>query len=543
MLNKKYLCVLVTVALFGCGSQEEAPTETNTEPTIQLEKTSVSLEEGAVLEVPFAALDKETSYESLQIAVDATGQPENSGIFEVNKAEKKFIYKAPWLTNSVKSIDTGAQLVVTDSAGNKKSARLSVKVLDKTDVVKLRVTPPAQSFGFEKTQTENRLNLFVMESQPNVVVQYSTTENDADDLTIDYSVTQNKYVFKNDITPSSKDKGFDLSLNLPNIDEPSVQFTLNASAKDNDGISENIVSITVINDVKLQWAAGNSEFISEKDGAQLKFVSSEKNTYPSTVTVSITDLNGKPLQDDVPYTLNKSTQTITFGTQPPIVGDVTRLVTLTVSNEIKNAVGEVYVAKSTLSAPFLFKDDRDNSFEEQLNVFNKQVSWLENMGVRADESRLGAVVAKHLFLKNLIDDVQANEIHNRSEELFEANIVQLKDLVRITRDVIASGSPQEKKDAMDKFSAEFKNIGKPVRELLGSKINELIESQGAARVQLKPVFGSAVFTEINSGAMLSHYVGNYEYGQYLDPQKKDWGYFPGYEYLDVVDITNSYCFN
>lgn len=549
----RFSAVALALVLAGCGSQEETPApDVNKAPTLTLEKTSITLNEGEVVEIPFSAIDEETAYNGLSFSIDTSGQPEGSGVFEVDAVNKKFIYRAPWIVKHLdssgkpapKTVNTAAALVVTDAGGAKASVRLNVVVNDKNEPVKITMTPPAQAFGYEKTQTPTLLNLFVMESQTGAQFKYAVAETDADDLTVsEPEVGTNKYVFKNDIKAGNASGGFAFTFDVPSIDEASAQFTLTAKVADNDGTAVAVANITIVNEVKLQWAAGTPTEILESGGTQLRYISSEKNTYPAAVSVEITDLNGAPLQEDVPFTLNKTAQTITFPSQPSFIGDKTRLVTLTFSNEVKNASGEVFVAKTKLSTPFVFKDNRDDSFEEQLSVFNKQVSWLENLSTRADEERIGGVVAQHLFLNGLVTHAAAAVIHEQSSQLFSEDVKALNVLAQTTRSALSSGTSEDKVKALRLFSTQFNKIGTAARQFIDERLKSVVAANGADKVKIKAPQLDNIFVELSAGAMVSHYVGNGVYGQYVDAQKKQWAYFPGYEYLDVVDITNNFCMN
>jgi hypothetical protein len=532
------VALLVSGALFitAC-SKEEQPPVPNTPPSIVFETSSLSVNEGDVLRIPFSVTDAETSVQDLRVTLNLNDM---QGDVRVDRSTNELVYTAPWVSEGTGFSETFI-VDVFDSENLTSSGSVTVSVQDINDPVKIVITPPQLSFGFENTQTDTNLSLFFPEEKE-LVVEFSINEPDADIVTVDYGVTEG-VVFRNQITPTLSENSAlaTLSLPIPDIQEPSETFALQLTVMDGDDTVDAIVNVTVINKVALAWRPNQTSDISESSGGSLIYNMSEPYAYPAEYTVSFHELNGDPVERPINYSFTPANGTVTFGEQDGFLGDRQIVMNLSVSNIITSASGEEFRETVELSRTLVLRDDRDDGFSSLTEQFYDTFEQLTTSNERDEEGRVVSIVGSYLYLNRLVTKSEREVFVTHASTVYTDEITALTSAGATLSNRLNSGeSGPGIESSIESFFYDLKSMGKDTRTYVSEYINTLDNGSVAQGLPFNlPSMNSEIFV---ASSELSHYVGNKRYGFYVDQAKTDWEFTAEYAYLDVVNYTDSFCF-
>lgn len=531
------LTAMTAVFITGC-SNEESPSEpvVNEAPSITLSSQSLSVDEGDVVELDFNVVDDTTSYENMTISVSGESEDDVS----VDKENKKIFFTARWLSER-KVASTSFNITASDSSGMKNDIDVSVNINDIDEVVSTKVTPPSQGFGYENTQTDSDINIWIFEGQDNVVFSYEVTENDGDALSSGFALSNNEVVFENDVEMSFGESGsIDVSFNIPEINTPSENFILQTSVEDNDGVALANANITVVNEVNVSWNQESTREISEENGGLLIFDINENEDYSAEMSVYLTDENGEELGFELPYEFNPSERSIRFNRSPGFLGDRNVVVNLSVSNEIGNGAGEFYKAETVSTLSIIAKDDRDDGFFSYLSNFNGAVELFNTLKDRDDELRVASSIGTYLLLKDYVQLSDYSALKANVSGLVDVEIEELSlSISEINAKIDAGESADEIIPMIDRFASDLEMFGSTAREQIRDFHQNVIDSKGEG--EFLPVINVGGGLK-QAGSTYSHYVGNDSYGYFVDETESDWEWLPGYNYLAVANVIDVFCF-
>ena len=182
--SRALLAVSIALALTAC-SEEAVPPEENTAPSFTLSGTSVSVNEGATVEVPFTLSDSHSSVEDLTITIDDSTL---SGDVSIDKENMVVRYVAPWIREG-DGLTENFNLTAKDPQGASTIVNLAVDVQDINSPVSVKINPPQNAIGYQNTQTDSSLS-FVYPESSNIEIVYDLEEEDADYLSVDFSVSE-----------------------------------------------------------------------------------------------------------------------------------------------------------------------------------------------------------------------------------------------------------------------------------------------------------------------------------------------------------------
>jgi hypothetical protein len=541
-MNSKYhkliLATAVAASLAGC-SKEEAPVTPaeNRAPNLTVKDagSQVELLEGEQVVFTFNAIDAEDDYDALTVQLDDS---DAQGSFVLDVSAKTITYTAPVLRDE-KSLNDGASVVVRDSKGLlSERVSLSLRVLDENSPVSLAVTPPTSAYGFADTQRPDYVNVMVDETVGTISFTYDISEQDNDDVELDYNVVSDDLVFDNDIVPemSADNTRLTLTMPIPSIDTPYETFVLTVIATDNDNAVSTSSMVNIINTPALTWRSGNPTVISERDGARFRFNNSESEGYPASYSSSITYADGSELDIELNYRVDSQTGELVIDPVEGFQGDRDVAVSIFMSNVISRDGEEDYVHVTELSQTLTLKDDRDDDYESQVSTFDTQKTWLSNVKFRKDESRVAAALLTHAHLTGRIESPSKTVLMEAVDQALLDEYASLDARVIEIEAKIAAGKPEgEIKADLASFSTALHAVGKDARRLINEWQHTLSDN---------PLGTLSIATQakVTVTKRLTAYVGNEAYGYYDDEEKTSWVFAPEYRYLDVVNILDEFCF-
>ncbi|MEG3764868.1 hypothetical protein [Alteromonas sp. 14N.309.X.WAT.G.H12] len=549
-LNLKNLPLLsvaavITLALSGCSeeSDDTATTTADDAPTLSINDYSSSVDEGDVITIGYNADDDNEADPTITIASsDLQG--------DVVVGSHLIQYTAPWLDED-DSITETFTIVATDSSGQTTKEEVSLTVSDIDDPVSLTVSPPSQARGFENTQTDTLLNFWIDEGQEAVTISYELKEADADLLLVSYSLSDESFIFENNIAATQETVGdtttVKLSFALPEIvdtsstvSESSEDVSLTLSVDDGDDIVSAVVNMTVVNVVDLGWASGNPSTISESDGGVLTYTSSESDSYSGEYIVDLFDEDGNEI--DLDFDLDTEARTITFGENEGIIGDQVVEVVIQHVNVISNAAGEDYDATFSASKTITIIDDRDDSFLSLEEQYETNLTLFSDIRTRRDEDRVASAAASYLFLNGWVDESESESFKTQVSLLLDEETEELVDLAdQIDDGLNGDGDTESTEALMEDFSDALYGFGATARKYM----TEQMEAYEAMESNVDKDLGLGVLSQAGTAYLydetyVTHYVGNPNYGHY--EADDEWVFDSTYGYLAVADITDSYCF-
>lgn len=537
-MNRKFkmatLCASIMLITQGCGSSEddEVVSTTNSAPVITVSSSDNVVDEGAELEIPFNVIDAEDLYSALLFSLDVSS---TEGSVSIDKDEKVVRYQAPWLTSD-SSLNDGFSLIVRDTQGSKSEVVVSVVVNDLDEPVEVVALPPTQAFGYESTQTDTYLEMYVYEGETDVVFKYNITETDADEVEVS-DIEVESPLYNNFITQEATADGMTLTLDIPEITTASSDTEISFTVSDGDSSGSIAVKalLTIINKVELAWTSAPSKVL-ESTGAAFVFETSEDDSYQATYSAEVTYANGDPLDFDLPYSL--SDQTVTFDVSDGFQGDKNLLLTVTVQNTISGVPQDDFIESTVLSQTFTAVDDRDDGFTESSATFDTNKSLFTSYSSREDDVRVASALSKLWMLKSKMTNSERSELLSNASALMDEEITALDASIETIEALLAEGeSDSTVTTAMSEFDADLHQLGKSVRDLLVS--TEVAIKDTGATVTFKAPSDLSDSQTINT--YLSHYVGNTKYGYYDGTET--WVFSPSYKYLDVVNVFDDYCFD
>jgi hypothetical protein len=529
------LCASILLATQGCGSSEsdeDTVATVNSPPVLSVALSDNSVDEGAVIVIPFNVIDAEDSFSEISMSLDVSN---TKGDVTIDKSAKVIRYQAPWLTDpSIKVISDGFSVIAKDSKGSRVEVPVPIVVNDINDPVKVVAIPPSQAFGFAETQTDSYYEMYIYEGEKNVTFKYNITENDADSIsTPDISVKSPLYL--NNITPEAAEggSGFSLKMDIPEINTPSANTEISFSVSDGDTNVQVQALITIINKVKLEWVSVANQ-VSESKGAVFVFKTSESESYNVSYSVDVTYPDGSPIDFDFPYTLKD--KTVTFSPSEGFQGNKNLVVHVTAQNTIDGVPQADFIEKTVLSQTIVAVDDRDDGFFLGMDEFDANKSLFNSYAERKDDVRVASAISKLWMLNGKMTNKERSGFLINANSVMAQEIAVLDDSLSSIEEMLANGdSGQDVVSAMSHFNTDIRKLGKQVRDLL--VITELAVKSNGTTVSFKAPSDPSAATTVND--FLTHYVGNSKYGYYNG--SKEWLFNPAYKYMQAVNIFDEYC--
>jgi hypothetical protein len=531
--RKLALVTALSVAISACGSEEtqEEP-RVNANPTVSI-KGEALINEGESRSFTLNAIDDVQSYDALKIELITN---EAKGSVRLDKAAKRVIYDAAWITD-VKSVQDSFEIKVTDADGGITTVRQEINVIDLNEPVNVLLTPPSQAFGYENTSTDSEMTMWIMEGEEPAVFRYAITENDGDELTVDYDISSP--FFRNNITPVMSDTGEEMSiaLTIPQIiNVPSQTFDLSVTVEDNDAPAAILAHVVIVNQVSLNWLPGDATSLSEATGGEFKFSSSEDGDYPGNYVVELS-IDGEPLDFNLPYRLDASSGLIVFGASEGFLGDQPLNVKITLSNEIQSG-GDSYLSSTVLEKTVILEDDRDDDFTVYNNAFEKQITWFQSVKLRRDESRIAQIVTQYWMMNEWVTLKEKKNIIVEIARLLEVEYASIEaDIVLINQQLGNTLTP-ELQVLLDDFSIAIYDLGNAAKDHLQDQHDQLVASDPERTMGTGPLLRGGEAKEI--GETLTQYIGNQGYGYFEDDNTR-WVFLPEYAYLDTVNVLDPTC--
>lgn len=539
---RKFSLPLILIALAGCSTEEaEQPsTGENTAPQISAAANAATINEGESVTFPFNVVDDNTGYSSLKFKLITEN---TQGKFSLDVAGKSISYEAPMLRGSVKSISDGAILEVTDPSGLKSERAFSVSVSDINGALSLKLLPPAGGFGYENTQTDKVLNLFMYEGPADATFRISLTEdvNDGDDIDMGFPEDPTG-IFANQISENINDDLSEVTLRfpLPQIVAPSTEITLSYRAQDNDGDDEVNINVTVVNKPTLAWkTAGTSTAFTESAGGSLSFDFSEVSSYPGEFTASVTMEDGSALPFTLPVSVEQSGRKINIGPSGRILGDTPAKVTLKHTFTVANAAGERFDVVTSAERNITIKDDRDDDFMTKTEQFNQTVSQIENIVNRSEESAIFRSLSTLLTLDNR---VSKSGVALGKSSVIQAMSVEKANLETLSNEIkqlISEGKTSEADGKIDEYLIQANRVGALPRAAISDWFDDHVSAETTGNTPLTISWSAPALIKAESG--WSHYVGNLNYGFFDTDNGGAWVYKKNYAYLGAVDTDTSIC--
>lgn len=548
-MKKVFLLPALLAMIAGCSTEEAAPegggsSGPNVAPVISVTtSSSASITERQVHTFSFNVSDDKTAYKDLKIKLI---HDELVGTFSLNSSAKTLTYTAPALSDDIKNVTDGVVLQVTDASGLKSERNFSVTVSDVNSVVKLKALPPASGFGYENTQTDTLLNVFMYENQPKTTLRFDVNEitADADSITLDFEVAEGP-LFENQVAYSVNDTGSEasLSFDIPAITAPSQTLSLNMLAEDNDGNSVAQVNITIVNQPSILWRSENSsETLSEKNGGTLSFSFSEQAGYPGDFFVQTSKPDGSALDFSLPASLDKVNNQIRFGAAERVLGDQEVKVTLTHRHTIQNGAGEPFEVISQTEKTITIKDDRDDDFISQTEKYTEAAAQARNIINREEELHAFNALSTVLTLDNRITVSQKMAGKAAVRAALDAQRSEINQMETEINQLISAGKTTEASSKITTYLTKVKLIGKKPRDAITEwemtyNIFSQPPKEGAVPLSIS-WSGSGLKTEQDDW---SHYVGNTDYGYFDKNNGNQWTYNAQYVYLGVIGTSTSIC--
>lgn len=538
---KKTFCLsLVFLALAGCSTEETADdvsTGENSAPELVLNSATASINEGESATFSFNVLDDNTSYENLTIKLLTES---SKGAFTLDKASKTVSYRAPMMTEDKSPIADAAVIQVTDASGAKAEKTVVVNVADINSVVALTLIPPTNSFGYENTQTDKLLNLFMYESD-DAVVRIAIEEDSKDFDSLDFDIPKIDGIFLNQITEIVNDDMDEarLSFKLPTLTQPSQRISFDYKVSDNDGNDSVTVNITVLNRPTLTWTStGTSATFTESAGGTLGFGFSEVQGYPGDYSVALSDENGEPLDFSLPVSINEANKQITLGAAGRILGDKNVKVTLSHTYTVSNEVGEPFDVVAQTERTITIKDDRDDDFNTKVESFNQASAQLANILNRNEED----VIFRSLSTILMLDNRVTKSAITAGETAVQSALTQQKSrytaLENEIKQLISEKKTQEADAKITVYLSEVESVGSEPRQAISDWVNDNVAAADAGDVTLTLTWAPSSL--IKTGDDWSHYVGNTQYG-FFNTAGSEWQYKDVYAHLAAVDTDTNIC--
>lgn len=535
---------LISLGLAGCSSEDPAPNPddpndagfVNTAPSVTVEFSTLSVEEGSVTRFAFTLTDATDPFEDIELVIT---NDDLIGVVTIDRANKELVYSAPWLQDKA-SVSTGFTLTARDS-NRLESIELNVGILisDISSIASVVVSPSNQAFGFERTQTDTTISPFIFESAGFIDLTYRISDEDSDDIDFTYEVDGNG-IFYNDIQRID-DAGDVVRLRVPinNINVPSSDIVLRATINDGDGQVEALSTITIVNEVTPTFLSTSDAVISEESGGEISWSTNESNNYPLNTKVDVTYQDGSEIDFDLPYSVDINAGKIVFGKSAGFINDKSLRLTLTFSNELRNAGDDIFIASSQANFNFTVSDDRDDVFFDEKESFFSNITKFNEVLVREDEKRVLSSVSSFLLLNDKITLKEKRAIEAQRAAAFSVNATSIENLENEVQKAIEEDRPFDiQKDLFSQYEAQIKLFGEKERELIHDFFDE-IKLENPDIVLENIILGGAL-RDVNSS--LTHYVGNLTYGNFDDENQSLWVFKSTFKYLDVVNITDAFCF-
>jgi hypothetical protein len=538
---------IVTAVSIGLSACSEESTDSTTviddaSPSLTLGATSVSTNEGEAISISYNA-DDDNAISSVAIESDDI-------LGNVSISSNEIRYTAPWLSEDA-SLTENFTVVATDSSGQETSSTVTVTVVDINSPVTVVMSPPSQASGFQDTQTDTSLDFWIDEGQEKVTLSYQLTEEDADELVLDYSLGNEDFIFKNNIEAVLSTVGnvttVQLSFALPEISDTantvsstSEDIELTLTVSDGDDTIEAVANMTVVNVVSLQWAAGNPGSISELEGGVLTFTSSESLSYDGDYNVTF--MSGDDVLD-IPYDLDETARTITIGETDNFYEDTEVEVSLTLTNTISNPSGQDLDVVAEATKTVTFVDDNDEGFFLSEEAYEENIGLYADVIARRDEDRVAGSVSSFLFLNGWFSDDEAQSFQAEVSEALNAEVDVLTALIENIENDLSNGARGDSViEKMSEFEELTYGFGYSARELITTKIDELGAGDTARSLELGLLSSAKTgqLYSIGDDSEISHYIGKSLYGSY---QEDEWVFNTKYKYLGVVDIDDIYSSN
>lgn len=512
----------------------------NTAPVITSSSNSATSNEGTPLSFSFDITDDRSSADNIALSFT---QKSLVGSVTVDRENKQLIYTPPLLKNATKTFSEVFTLRATDPQGAFSERTFTVNALDINSAATVSTTPHLNSFGYENTQTETLLNLFMYEDQPGVALNFVVAEDplDADIVSTDFTVSG---LFYNQVKKSTTDENGQatLTFDAPALDVASKLFTFNFIAKDNDGENQATVNLTLLNKTSIAFAAGQSNaIISEKEGGVLNYTFSEATGYPGTFSVMLTDLNNAPLAFALPYSIDTTNRRIQFGGAGSMIGDQNVKVTISHSHTVSNVSGEAFEVIATAEQNIIVKDDRDDDYDAQVENYRTTALQIEDILNANEEKFIFDALATLLSLENRIS---RTAWLNGEKVVNEALLSQKEAFLQKESEINQLISAKNTQATLDKIT-EYMFMA----ERIGDTPREAITLWASENVKATSDTGTTTTVSLawsNSGlnkekSLWSHYVGNLDYGYFDTKAQNSWVYLPQFAYLGVIDEARTFC--
>lgn len=527
--GKQILAATIATLIVGCSSESE-PAPENQRPVITLtDGGSFNVNEGAKIDVPFTVTD-ETA-----VTLDVTSSGEMKG--DVSISDGVLSYTAPWVPGDSDVVET-ITLTAKDSEGLTSSATITFTIADGNTSASVVINPPSEAFGFEKTRTDTLLNFWVFEGQSGVVLRYDITDEDADEIALDYDVESDNYLFRNNIEPALNSAGTEASLtfDLPATNNPYENATVELTVDDGDDVRRVYAHMTVINQPKLHWNSPNLT-LSESSGGSLPFAMDETVDQDGTYSVTLTTPDGEPIDFDLPYQINEAAQTIEFYSSDGFLGDRSVVVTLDYTMLIPNNAGEIYEHVTTIAHTVTVKDDRDDDFMALEDRLQKVRDAYMQMTDRNDDVMVFRALNDRLQVEGVIDGNQRAEL----DEVLALSLAEEKDLnddlfIAIDEAIDDDAPSDEIEELLVEIESTVPRFGGLARKEYLEAFNAL-QTYGPTPLRAPDSTSPA---ELES-MWVSHYFGNSRYGSFEGDDIESFQFFPRYAYMNVTHLSQSSC--
>lgn len=542
-LNKLFIGVGLALSLAGCG-KEKVPEPENTAPVITIAAGAV-VDEGELLTIPFTVSDNEQSNLAVTL-YDVDGEVIEDGTsatlkgnVSINSDTGEVFYTAPWMSEE-KTLTESFIVRVDDGQGvnGVSEQRVDITVYDISSPVEVVAVAPQGAYGYQNTQKDNLLNFWYAEDSGNVKLVFDLSDEDADSIDVGLELDEG-VVFKNQISKSISSEKVILEFPVPNITSVYEDVVITLTVDDGDEPTVSTVNMTIVNKPEMKWLPGVN-MISEREGGKLSFQLSEVEDYPGSYELTLTNKDGSPLTFDPGATLDTNTGTISFDDVGSFQGNQDVKVTLSLTNEIPHLGGEVYNEITTLEKDVVFVDDRDDGFNTYINEFYELSEKTNSAIVRKDEERLVQAYGNYLFLHRHITKNQFDEFGNKIASEMKKEHAAIQALSADINNSINDGEETSLIIGMIKeYTSLTNSMGKITRERIAEEV-ELLTADIDIEIPLAlPSIGGSV-TEF--AGSITHYVGNRNYGSFIDEQKNTWVFNKKYKYMDVVNYSDTYCF-
>lgn len=537
--------ISLALVLSGCG-KEAVPEPENTAPSVTVQ-TSISINEGDAITIPYSVTDAEQS--GLKVSIyDIDGnmlskdeQGTMSGTVTLNPDDMSISYSAPWLDVD-KSFNEAFVVRVSDgeAINGYSEQRVDVSVADINSPVKIKVNVPSAGYGYQNTQTDTDVNFWYAENAGEVTLQFDLDEQDADAVDVSFDLNEG-VIFKNQITSVIDGDKVILTFTPPNITTIYEDVVFSLSVTDNDDTSVATASMTLVNKPVLTWESKSSASISERDGGALYFTSSEVADYPGDYKVELTDSKtGQVLKFDPGLTFSAENGVLQFSNVEAFDGNQQVNVKVTLSNVIPHLGGETYTEETVLEKSIVFIDDEDDDFDAFITEYNEYKDKALGVIEREDEVRLSKAFSDYLYLNRHIKESEALSFYTKVKNSLSLEAVRMNDIIDdVSKSITDNEEPDVIREKVAKFEDEFDSYGDATRKVFYDEFALLTEGKGLSLPLSPPVEGTRMAEYLDS---LSHYIGNLRYGAFSGAENA-WVFSSQYKYMDVIDYTDPYCLN